>query len=114
MTPFSSIVLVLIASLIGSVAAVLLKFGADRLRKPYIRSASWLAGGVVLFAISSVFYVAGLRNGSLTVLYPMASLGYVWTLVWSRIFFGEPFNKHKAVGLALVLIGVLCIGIGNE
>jgi drug/metabolite transporter (DMT)-like permease len=44
----------------------------------------------------------------------MVSLGYVWTLVWSRLFFGEPFNRHKVVGLALVLLGVFCIGLGNE
>jgi drug/metabolite transporter (DMT)-like permease len=107
-------VLVFVASVIGSLAAVLLKFGADRLQKPYIRAASWLAGGILLFCVSSVFYVWGLKDGSLTVLYPMASLGYVFSLLWSRLFFGEPFNRPKIVGLALVLLGVFCIGIGNE
>ena len=113
-TPFSSMVLVFVASVIGSLAAVLLKYGADRLNKPYIKAAGWLGGGIVLFCISSVFYIWGLKDGSLTVLYPMVSLGYVWTLIWSRLFFGEPFNRHKVVGLALVLLGVFCIGLGNE
>lgn len=107
-------VLVFVASVIGSLAAVLLKFGADRLQKPYIRAASWLGSGILLFCVSSVFYVWGLKDGSLTVLYPMASLGYVFSLLWSRLFFGEPFNRPKIVGLALVLLGVFCIGIGNE
>ena len=113
-TPFSSMILVFVASVIGSLAAVLLKAGANRLQKPYIRAASRLGGGVLLFCVSSVFYVWGLKDGSLTVLYPMASLGYVFSLLWSRLFFGEPFNRHKIVGLALVLLGVFCIGIGNE
>jgi len=113
-TPFSSMVLVLVASVIGSLAAVLLKYGADRLRKPYVRAAGWLGGGILLFCVSSVFYIWGLKDGSLTVLYPMVSLGYVWTLLWSRLFFGEPFNRHKVIGLALVLLGVFCIGLGNE
>ena len=107
-------VLVFVASVIGSLAAVLLKYGADRLTKPYIKASGWLGSGIVLFCISSVFYVWGLKDGSLTVLYPMVSLGYVWTLVWSRLFFGEPFNRHKIAGLALVLLGVFCIGLGNE
>jgi drug/metabolite transporter (DMT)-like permease len=106
--------LVFVASVIGSLAAVLLKCGADRLQKPYIRAAAWLGGGILLFCVSSVFYVWGLKDGSLTVLYPMASLGYVFSLLWSRLFFGEPFNRPKVIGLALVLIGVFCIGLGNE
>ena len=113
-TPFSSMLLVFVASVIGSLAAVLLKCGANRLSKPYIKAATWLGGGILLFCFSSIFYVWGLKDGSLTVLYPMASLGYVLTLVWSRIFFGEPFNRHKVIGLALVLLGVFCIGLGNE
>ena len=39
----------------------------------------------------------------------MVSLGYVWTLIWSRIFFGELFNRHKVAGLALVLLGVFLL-----
>lgn len=107
-------VLVFIASLIGSVAAVLLKAGADRLSGKTSEWAPKLGGGVALFGASSVLYVWGIKDGSLSVLYPMVSLGYVWTLVWSRIFFGEPFNRSKIVGLALVLIGVAFIGMGNE
>ena len=113
-TPLSSMLLVLGASFIGSVAAVFLKAGADRLKQGWSAWAGKLAAGVGLFLISSILYVWGLRDGSLTVLYPMVSLGYVWTLLWSRIFFGEPFNRPKVVGLALVLLGVVCIGAGNQ
>lgn len=113
-TPLSSMVLVFLASVIGSIAAVLLKAGADRL---HVRLWSWggrIAGGIVLFLASSVLYVWGLKDGSLSVLYPMVSLGYVWTLVWSRLFFGEPLNRPKVVGVAFVLIGVFFIGLGNQ
>jgi drug/metabolite transporter (DMT)-like permease len=34
--------------------------------------------------------------------------------LWSKLFFGEPFNRNKIVGLALVLIGVFFIGLGNQ
>jgi len=108
--------LVLGASFIGSFGAVSLKSGADRLA-PGIWSVfqSWrIALGVVLFLLSSVLFVAGLKNGSLTVLYPLVSLGYVWTLIWSRLLFDEPFNRSKVLGLALILIGVVFIGLGNR
>ena len=115
-TPISSMVLVLLASLVGSVAAVFLKAGADRLHRDIAslqRAGVRLAAGVTLFLLSSVLYIWGIKDGSLTVLYPLLALGYVWTLLWSRIFFGEPFNKHKIWGLGLVLVGVTFIAAGN-
>ncbi len=113
-TPFSSMLLVFAASVIGSIAAVLLKAGANRLRSGWRVWIGRIGAGIALFLISSYFYIEGLKHGSLTVLYPMVSLGYVWTLIWSRIFFGELFNRHKVAGLALVLLGVFFIGLGNQ
>jgi len=99
---------------IGSLAAVFLKAGADILHGPLRGWAVRIGVGITLFLASSILYVMGLKEGSLTVLYPMVSLGYVWTLLWSRLFFGEPFNREKVVGLMLVLLGVFCIGLGNR
>jgi drug/metabolite transporter (DMT)-like permease len=73
-----------------------------------------LAAGVGAFLVSSVFFVMGVRHGELTVLYPMGSLGYIWTLVWSRIFFGEPFTRSKFVGLGMILLGIACLGFGSR
>ena len=115
-TPFSSMLLVLGAGGVGSVAAVCLKSGADRL-PPGIFGVlrNWrIALGVGLYLLSSVLFVLGLKNGSLTVLYPLVSLSYVWTMFWSRLFFHEPFNRSKILGLTLILAGVFFIGLGNR
>jgi len=115
-TPFSSMLLVLGASFVGSFGAVCLKLGADRLPPGlWGMLRSWrLALGVFLYLLSSVLFVGGLKDGSLTVLYPLVALGYVWTLIWSRLFFREPFNRSKVLGLALILVGVFFIGLGNR
>lgn len=115
-TPFSSMLLVLAAAFVGSFGAVTLKHGANRLAPGILQVfLSWRIGlGIALFLLSSVFYLLGLRHGSLTVLYPLVSLGYVWTLFWSRLFFHEPFNRSKLLGLLLILVGVFCIGLGNR
>ena len=34
------------------------------------------------------------------ILYPMVSLGYIWTLLWSYLFFKEPFNRPKILALS--------------
>src|SRR5215469_11600511 len=99
-TPLSSMALVLVGSVFGSFGAVFLKSGATKLKDGFWRILNLqLATGVALFLLSSVFFILGIRHGELSVLYPMVSLGYVWTLIWSRLFFHESFTKQKFVGL---------------
>ena len=113
-TPVSSMGLVLLASVFGSFGAVFLKMGAEKLKKGFRHVISWQAAvGVALFLLSSVFFVMGIKNGELSVLYPMVSLGYVWTLLWSRLFFHEPVTKQKFVALGMILTGIVMIaGLG--
>jgi len=113
-TPVYSMLLVLAASFVGSFGAVFLKVGAAKLHlglRHLILNLP-LATGVILFVGSSVFYVLGIRDGELSVLYPLVSLGYVWTLIWSRLFFGEPVTRNKLAGLSLILLGILLVGLG--
>jgi drug/metabolite transporter (DMT)-like permease len=108
--------LVLAASFIGSFGAVFLKAGAAKLRGG-IRHFLWnhrLATGVTLFLVSTVFYLRGIRHGELTVLYPMVSLGYVWTLFWSRLFFKEALTRTKFLGLGFILGGIVLLALGNR
>ncbi|MGP8245488.1 MAG: EamA family transporter [Bryobacteraceae bacterium] len=113
-TPFSSVVLVLAASVIGSFGAVFLKLGAARWKGDIWGLVSWrLALGVGLYLGSSVIYTMGIKHGQLSVLYPMVALGYVWALLWARLFFDERFTRQKQIGLGLVLIGVVCVGLGS-
>jgi len=106
--------LVLTASLIGSFGAVLLKAGAGKVNQGlrYLIFNYRLAAGVALFVGSSYFYILGVKRGELSVLYPMVALGYVWTLLWSRLFFAEPVTRNKILGLALILLGIALVGLG--
>jgi drug/metabolite transporter (DMT)-like permease len=106
--------LVFAASVIGSFGAVFLKLGSAK-----VTNSIWsfinpqLALGVSLFLGSSVFYGLGIRGGQLSVLYPMVSLGYIWTLLWSKLFFKEVLTRQKFMGLGLILLGVFFVGLGS-
>lgn len=115
-TPIESILLVLMASFIGSFGAVFLKSGASRLhRELKTLFLNWrLAVGVSLYLFSFVFYYLGVRKGELSILYPMVSLGYLWTLLWSRLFFGEPFSSRKVGGILLIIGGIVVLNLGNK
>jgi drug/metabolite transporter (DMT)-like permease len=60
-----------------------------------------------------VFYAFGIRHGQLSVLFPMVAVGYIWTLLWARLFFHERFTRSKLLGLGLVLGGVVLVGLGS-
>jgi multidrug transporter EmrE-like cation transporter len=107
---------VLLASFVGSFGAVFLKAGASRLHRNLesLLLNYRLAAGVGMYFLSSYFFVLGVRRGELSVLYPMVSLGYVWTLFWSRLFFREPLTRQKFFGLGLILTGIVCVASGGR
>jgi len=107
---------VVLGSLIGSFGAVLLKAGTQRLERN-LRSliTNWhLGAGIGSYVLSSVFFVFGLRRGELSVLYPLVSLSYVWTVFWSKAFFGESITRNKIYALVFILAGVTLLGWGKQ
>ena len=114
-TPFSSMVLVTVGSFIGSFGAVFLKIGSSKLRHGFLQFFNpGLAAGALMYLLSTCFFIVGVKNGELSVLFPLVSLGYIWTMLWSKLFFKEPFTRNKFLGLGLILLGVSCIGLGNR
>jgi drug/metabolite transporter (DMT)-like permease len=115
-TPVVSIAWVIAGTFIGSFGAVFLKLGAVHLSRD-LKSlvANWrLAMGIGLYLVSSLFYVIGVRNGELSVLYPMVSLGSVWTLVWSKMLLSESLTRPKFFAVGMILVGCLLLGIGSR
>jgi multidrug transporter EmrE-like cation transporter len=107
---------VLSGSFIGSFGAVFLKAGAKRLdRNLQSLLTNWrLAAGIGAYLVSAMFFLKGVRNGELSVLYPLVAFGYVWTMFWSRMFFGEPLTKLKFFALGLILVGIGLLGFGSR
>jgi len=107
--------LVVVGSFIGSFGAVLLKAGAGRLeRSIHSVITNWrLGAGVVLYGLSSVFFVLATTKGELTILYPLVSLGYLWTLIWAKLFFAEPLTRYKFLGVGLILAGVFMLKLSS-
>jgi drug/metabolite transporter (DMT)-like permease len=106
---------VVLGTFIGSFGAVFLKIGSERLRHGLSNILSIpLAAGVAMYLLSSVFFIAALRHGELSVLYPLVSVSNIWTLLWSNLIFKEPLTRYKFLGLFLILVGVSFIGMGNR
>ena len=114
-TPVSSMALVLGGSVIGSVGSVFLKAGAMAMRGFSGLLTNWkLALGVITYLASSVLFVKGMSHGELSVLFPMVSLSYICSLIWSRLLFQEAITKSKIYGIGMILVGIVCLGLGSS
>jgi len=66
----------------------------------------WAVVGIVLYAISAVFWLIVLSRVPLSVAYPIVAAGYVVVVLYSRFVFNEQVKWIAWVGLAFIVIGV--------
>lgn len=66
--------------------------------------------GYCLYGLSAVLLVLALRDGELSILYPVIALTYVWVTILSIWFFRESINIWKVAGVSLIVVGVAVLG----
>lgn len=69
-----------------------------------------LLGGYCLYGLSTALLVLALRDGELSLLYPVIALTYVWVTILSVVCFHETINLFKAMGITTIVIGVVILG----
>lgn len=70
--------------------------------------------GFVLYGIGAISMIIAFKFGSLSVLHPMMSIGYVFALFIGYFMLGEVITLTKVLGILLILLGVAFIGMGDE
>jgi multidrug transporter EmrE-like cation transporter len=69
-----------------------------------------LVAGYALSACNALLLIMALREGELSVLYPVYSVSYVWVILLSMYFFHDQLNAWKAAGVLLIMSGVALLG----
>jgi multidrug transporter EmrE-like cation transporter len=109
--------LVFCCTVLGAAAQVLLKTGANHLAQPSLLAMVTnlsLLGGLSLYGISTVLLVLALKDGELSLLYPVIALTYVWVTLLSLVIFHDHVNPFKMAGIAIIVIGVAVLGRGGK
>ena len=111
MNELTSIGLAVLSSLLAAVGQIGLKFGSLRLKKNFaaLMKNYALIAGLFFYGLSSIVFILALKGHELTVLYPIASLNYVWVSFLSMKLLKEKMNKYKWLGILLIMIGVSLI-----
>jgi multidrug transporter EmrE-like cation transporter len=107
-----SIILVFACTIVGTLAQLLMKSGMEHFRLDPVALITNvpLIAGYALYGINTVMLVMALREGELSVLYPIIALTYVWVTLASYVRLHEPPNLYKNIGVAAIIIGVVIIG----
>lgn len=100
-----------------------MKMGANRLPAvgvatlfaslPILLNNTPLLVGGSLYGLFTALLILALRDGELSILYPVIALNYVWVTILSLIFFGETMNPFKAIGISTIVLGVVVLGRGG-
>jgi len=112
--PLGSILLFLLAAILGAVGQFLYKSGADvagRGLVSYLLNIRILLGVACYCAVMILFVAAFRRGGSLAVLYPIYAATFVWAGLISMIAFGTPIKTMNIAGMALLILGMYCMGL---
>jgi multidrug transporter EmrE-like cation transporter len=120
LTRGESIALVVGCTFIGAAAQILMKIGAGKI--PNVSGAAILAnplmilgdiplmGGLSCYGVFTLLLIFALRDGELSVIYPVIALTYVWVTFLSIVVFHEAMNPFKVCGVIVIVLGVAILG----
>jgi uncharacterized membrane protein len=102
----------------GAVAQILIKVGMSPAH--FVPTVMGLATNVPLvcgyafYGLFTVAMVLALREGELSMLYPIIALTYVWVTLLSYWLLKETPNLHKNLGIVTIVLGVAVLGRGGR
>jgi drug/metabolite transporter (DMT)-like permease len=124
LTRNESILLVVFCTFIGAAAQILFKLAANQLKSvdnTVILARPWivvlnvaLIGGLALYGLFTLLFIFALRDGELSVIYPVITLNYVWVMLLSAVLFHEALTPFKLCGVAAIMLGVIIVGKGGK
>lgn len=116
-----SLAMVCGCTVFGAAAQILMKTGANAQEQSSVAALALailtdihLFSGYAMYGLSTLMLIVALKDGELSVLYPVIALTYVWVTVLSVFMFHEVMNPFKVAGLATVVIGVAILGGGRR
>jgi len=111
-----SILLVFCCTVFGAAAQIFMKVGMERFTfsLPALLTNLPLIVGYALYGVNTLLLVVALRDGELSMLYPIIALTYVWVTLLSYTLLHEPPNPYKNIGIATIVIGVAVLGRGGR
>lgn len=100
--------LVLMVSFLAAVGQLFFKLGAASVSSNlWSWFVNWrLIAGLFCDGLGFILLVIALKHGSLSILYPILAISYIWVALLSVRFLGEPFSAAQWIGIGLIVGGI--------
>lgn len=97
-------------TLLGSFGALSLKLSIDKesnIMQSALCPLFYLGAG--LYFLSALLNIYVLKYLQYSVVLPLTSITYIWTMIFSYIYLKERITVYKIVGILLIILGVIFI-----
>jgi len=68
-----------------------------------------IVAALFCYALSVIIWILALSRVPVSIAFPMLSMAYIVNAVAAWYFLGEAFNPTKAVGIGVIILGVIII-----
>ena len=73
----------------------------------------FVIGGIGVYGSTTLIWLVVLSRIKLSVAYPMISLGYIFSILFSWLLFKEDVPKIRVLGAFVICIGVYLVSMGE-
>lgn len=77
-------------------------------------SVFFLLIGFALYGLGAIVMIYAYKFGKLSVLQPMLSANYIFTIILAKTVLNENISLCKVIGIIVIISGVIMIGGGDE
>lgn len=114
MNQFLLIVAIFIMTISGTFGALFFKKAMTKIQDHRFLSILWesqLYLGGAFYLLGALLNILLLRHIPYSILYPMTSLTYIWTMTVSYFVLDEKINREKIIAVVLIIFGVIILNM---
>jgi len=107
-----AILLMILCTVLTSIAQVFYKLGA--LRLPELITNYHILAGLILYGLGALIMITAFKFGEVTLLYPIIATSYIWVALLSWIIFSESIGFLKVAGIVFIMAGITVTALGSK
>jgi drug/metabolite transporter (DMT)-like permease len=106
-----NILLLIVMTLFGALGGFFFKKSTTSLQKSVKGFVLYVTVGGIFYVVGAVLNILLLKGLPYSIVFPLTSVTYFWTMIISSLWLKEKITKKKVIGVTLVLIGCIFLSI---
>ena len=111
-----AILVVVVCTIFTALGSLFFKFSVMNFKFTIIGLITnyFLIIGLFFYFLGFVLLIWAFKHGELSVLFPIASLSFVWVAIFSFLFLSEQLNFFRIIGVLFIVAGVVVLGRATD